>query len=357
MIPTITWEGGEEGFIRLLDQTQLPDREIFLEIRDTAALVEAIVALRIRGAPAIGVAGAYGVALAASNAARGERAQNPAASLRALAAVEEEAGRLRNARPTAVNLAWGVDRALRRYRHSIQAGSAPREAAAAALAEARAIHEEDLAMSRAMGAAGAALLSPGARVLTHCNTGGLATGGLGTALAVVFAAARAGLEPRVFVDETRPLLQGARLTAWELMREGIAATLLVDGAAASLLASGAVDVVLVGADRVAANGDTANKVGTYAVAIAAARHGVPFHVVAPSSSFDLSCPAGSAITVEQRDPGEVRAFRGQLCAPAGVSVWNPAFDVTPAELIRGWVTERGLVVPPFTALQGGGPGR
>ncbi|MBD3235257.1 MAG: S-methyl-5-thioribose-1-phosphate isomerase, partial [Candidatus Eisenbacteria bacterium] len=261
------------------------------------------------------------------------------------------AARLRAVRPTATNLAWAVDRVSAAYRTRREADADPPLAADAALAEARAIHEEDLEMSRRMGAAGLELVPPGGGVITHCNTGGLATGGLGTALAVVFAAAEAGREVRVFVDETRPLLQGARLTAWELQRAGIDATLLVDGAAASLLASGCVDLALVGADRVAANGDAANKIGTYGLALAAARHRVPFYVVAPSTTFDLATPCGAQIAIEQRPAEEVRRFGDQPVAPAEVAVWNPAFDVTPAELIRGWVTEQGLLQPPFEVLR------
>jgi methylthioribose-1-phosphate isomerase len=208
-------------------------------------------------------------------------------------------------------------------------------------------------MSRAIGAAGTSLVPQGGRIITHCNTGGLATGGLGTALAVAFAAQEAGKAPEVLVDETRPLLQGARLTCWELLRAGIAATLMVDGAAAWRMATGGADLVLVGADRIAANGDAANKIGTYALAIAAARHQVPFYVVAPSSTFDRACPSGAEIPIEARPPAEVRGYRDRPVAPEGVAAWNPAFDVTPAALIAGWVTERGVLQPPFAELAGG----
>ena len=339
MIPTIAW-APDRPAVRILDQTRLPATEVFLDLTEIDAICEAIAELRVRGAPAIGIAGAYGVALAAHRASR-----HPGTA--ADPEVEQAAARLRAVRPTAANLAWGVSRALQRYRESRAQGKAPGSAAAAALAEARAIHEEDLEASRAMGRAGVLLVPQRGKILTHCNTGGLATGGLGTALAVVFEAARVGREPRVFVDETRPLLQGARLTAWELEREGIAATLLVDGAAAWLFATRGVDLVLVGADRIAANGDTANKIGTYGVALAAARHRVPFYVVAPISTFDSEIPSGAAIPVEERGADEVRTIRRTPIAPAGVRVWNPAFDVTPAELIAGWVTERGIVRPPF----------
>jgi len=343
LVPTVGWVGpARDGAVTLIDQTLLPEEEVILEIRDLERLAEAIRELRVRGAPAIGIAGAYGVVLAAGRA--GHTARDADQALREL---EEQAARLAAVRPTAVNLTWAIERVCGVVRASLAAGRPPGEGCDTALAEARAIHAEDLAMSRAMGASGLPLVAPGARIVTHCNTGGLATGGLGTALAVVFAAARAGRAPRVFVDETRPLLQGARLTTWELMKAGIEATLLVDGGAAWLMASRGVDLALVGADRVAANGDAANKIGTYALAVAAARHGVPFYVVAPSSTFDAACPSGGEIVVEERPADEVRSFRGRAAAPRGVAVWNPAFDVTPAELITGWITEGGIVRPPF----------
>ena len=344
MIPTIEWRA--EG-IRILDQTRLPAEEVFLDLTDLESLCEAILSLRIRGAPAIGIAGAYGVALVATRLV-GDCGSGDAVDDQLAAAAE----RIRAVRPTARNLAWAVDRTRAVYQAARAEGAPPPRAAARALEAAREIHERDLEMSRCMGAAGAALVPERGGVITHCNTGGLATGGLGTALAVVFAAARAGRQPRVFVDETRPLLQGARLTTWELQREGIEVTLLVDGAAASLLGRGRVDLALVGADRIAANGDAANKIGTYALALAAARHGVPFYIVAPSSTFDLATPSGAGIEIEERPAGEVRAWGGRLAAPPDVPVWNPAFDVTPAELIRGWITEQGILQPPFEALAG-----
>jgi methylthioribose-1-phosphate isomerase len=337
MIPTVAWHGDA---VRILDQTRLPAEETFLDLASLDELCEAILSLRVRGAPAIGICGGYGLALAAQQAAQDADVRRAAAVLRAV-------------RPTAVNLAWAVDRVLRRYEAALAGGAGNRAAAGAALAEARAIHEEDLAASRAMGRWGAELVGHDARILTHCNAGGLATGGLGTALAVVFAAAAAGKRPRVFAAETRPLLQGARLTAWELHREGIDTTVLVDGARAWLMATVGIDLVLVGADRVAANGDAANKIGTLSGAIVARRYGVPFYVVAPSSSFDLELADGGGIPVELRGAQEVWELAGVRTAPQGVDAWNPAFDVTPAELITGWVTEHGVLRPPFTALSSG----
>ncbi len=350
MIPTIRWvAAGRSGgpAIRILDQTCLPEQEVLLELVSTAALTEAIAALRIRGAPAIGIAGAYGVAQVAcqQGLAGGDPAQCDEQVLRA-------AERLRAVRPTAVNLARDVDRVWSAYRTARDRGRAIGVAGRIALGAARGVHADDLRMSRRMGRIGAELVRDGARILTHCNTGGLATGGLGTALAVVTTAARAGRVSRVFVDETRPLLQGARLTVWELMRSGIAATLLVDGAAAWCLARQRIDMVLVGADRVAANGDVANKIGTYGLALAAVHHRVPFLVVAPSSSFDLDLPSGECIEIEERSAEEVCRLRGTSVAPPGAKVWNPAFDVTPAQLITGWITERGVLQPPFGELAG-----
>jgi len=334
MIPTVAWHGDA---VRIIDQTRLPEEEIYLDLASLDELCEAILSLRVRGAPAIGICAAYGLAMVARQAA-----QAPAV-LRAAAV-------LRGVRPTAVNLTWAVEHVLRAYEAALASGADAAEAAAAALAQARAIHEEDLAASRAMGRCGAALVGPGARILTHCNTGGLATGGLGTALAVVCEAAQAGKRPHVFAAETRPLLQGARLTAWELHRAGIEVTVLIDGARAWLMATAGIDLVLVGADRVAANGDTANKIGTLSGAIAARRYGVPFYVVAPSSSFDLALADGAAIPVEWRGAHEVCELAGVRTAPRGVEGWNPAFDVTPGELITGWITEHGVLQPPFTAL-------
>jgi methylthioribose-1-phosphate isomerase len=328
-------EWTEEG-IRIIDQTRLPAEEIYLTLTSVEDVCEAIKSLRVRGAPALGIVGAMGLALA------GKIALESGHDLEAF--IPAEADRLRSTRPTAVNLGWALDRSLARWEST--KGLRPEERVQTLVDEARAIHEEDLDMSRAMARAGAELLPRGARVLTHCNTGGLATGGLGTALGVVMEAHFQGKEPVVFADETRPLLQGARLTAWECQRVGIPVTLLVDGAAPSLMRSGKVDVVLYGADRVAQNGDTANKIGSYMLALASRAHNVPLYIVAPTSSFDLSVPDGGAIPIEERSADEVRRWGGHVTAPE-VPVYNPAFDVTPAEYIAGWVTEKGVVRPPF----------
>ena len=331
---SLRWVGGPEGHLDLLDQTRLPGRMEWVSCADVAAVIEAIRSLRVRGAPAIGIAGAYGVAVAAGEAVR--RGLGPAD---ARAHVVAAAGEIAAARPTAVNLGWAVARVLRVL------PDGPAEAlGAAVLAEAMAIHEEDRRLCAAIGRHGAAIL-PDGDILTHCNTGALATGGDGTALAVITAAWASGRRFRVWADETRPLFQGSRLTAWELVERGVPVTVLCDSAAGHLLASGRVGCCIVGADRIAANGDTANKIGTYGLAVLAAAHGVPFFVAAPSSSFDLSLVDGGGIPIEERSPGEVTAPWGQQLAPAGAAAYNPAFDVTPARLIRGIVTEHGVVAP------------
>ena len=310
--PTIEWA---DGVVRLVDQRRLPGELVLLECRTVDELCEAIRTLAVRGAPALGAAGAMGIALAA---ATGEPLQ-------------EAAERLRATRPTAVNLAWGVGRAL---------------AAADPAAEAVLIAEEDVARNRRLGAHGAELLPIGARVLTHCNAGSLACVGYGTALGVIRAAHETGRRPSVWVGETRPVLQGARLTAWELQRLGIPCTLVADVMAASLMASGEVDAVVVGADRIAANGDVANKIGTYGLAVLARHHGVPFYVAAPVSTLDPDCPDGGAIPVERRRAEEVASLGGVAVAPEGVEVENRAFDVTPADLVTAYVTEEGVARGP-----------
>jgi methylthioribose-1-phosphate isomerase len=330
---TVEWQ---DGGVRAIDQTLLPGEERWLELRTSAEVGAAILRLAIRGAPAIGVAGAYGVALAAvplPNETAEAQARRVESECRILAAV----------RPTAVNLAWAVQRTWR----AAEAGGTPADRAARALAEAHRIREEDLDLSRRIAAHGLGVLPDPARVVTHCNTGGLATAGGGTALGIVLAGARAGRRFLVHVDETRPLLQGARLNGWELERAGVPYVVQCDGAAAFALARFAFDAALVGADRIAANGDTANKIGTYALALAARAHGVPFYVVAPRSSFDLGCASGAEIRIEEREADEVRTFRGTPVTPAGAAVYNPAFDVTPAGLVTAWITERGVERPPF----------
>ncbi|MFK4110855.1 S-methyl-5-thioribose-1-phosphate isomerase [Streptomyces sp. NPDC002176] len=345
-IPVIRWEEPPEGpVLILLDQTRLPSEEVELVCTDASALVEAIRSLAVRGAPVLGVAGAYGVALAA---ARGFD-------------VDEAADALESARPTAVNLSVGVRRALAAYREELAATGDPTAAATATLAAARALHQEDAEASARMAAHGLALLDElmpggGHRVLTHCNTGSLVSGGEGTAFAVALAAHRVGRLRRLWVDETRPLLQGARLTAYEAARSGMAYTLLTDSAAGSLFAAGEVDAVLIGADRIAADGSVANKVGSYPLAVLARYHHVPFIVVAPVTTVDLETPDGASIEVEQRPGFEVTEIvtpqasvagggGGVPLAPLGTQAYNPAFDVTPPELVTAIVTEEGVVSP------------
>jgi len=315
----------------LLDQTRLPAEEVYLTCRDVAALDDAIRRLAVRGAPMLGLAGAFGVALAAY---RGDD-------------VAAAAARLSRARPTAVNLSWGAGRALAVYEAARQAtpDHAKRLAAQAALGEARSIAAADAAASAAIAAHGLALVPDQARILTHCNTGALVSAGEGTAFAIALAAHRTGRLARLWVDETRPLLQGARLTAYEAGKAGMSYAVLPDSAAASLMAAGRVDLVLTGADRVAADGSVANKVGTYALAVLARHHRVPFVVAAPVSTIDFTAADGAAITVEHRAGEEVTCFAGAAIAPAGSSAYNPAFDVTPAELVTALVTERGVVRP------------
>jgi methylthioribose-1-phosphate isomerase len=340
-IPALRWLDPPAGpAIELLDQTRLPAQEIVIACTDVPALIDAIKRLAVRGAPLLGVAGAYGVALAAL---RGDD-------------VRAAAREIATARPTAINLSWGVSRALAAYESAPGSDGA---AGRAALEQARAIASEDAAASAAMAAWGLELVPPGARILTHCNTGALVSAGAGTAFAVILAAHRAGRLAQLWVDETRPLLQGARLTAYEAGRAGISHAVLADGAAASLMAAGQVDLILTGADRIAADGSVANKVGTYSLAVLARHHHVPFVVVAPMSTVDFATPDGAAIPVEQRPPQEVVTLAGQLVAPPGTAAYNPAFDVTPPSLITAIVTEHG-VIQPVTAgnlrVLGPGPG-
>ena len=324
----------------LLDQTLLPGEERWVEIRDAAAMTEAIASLRIRGAPAIGIAAGLALALEAGAA--------PGPAIGLLVRLDAAAARLKAARPTAVNLAWAVDRVLAAARRAA-ADPGAGDVRAAVRAEAHAIWEEDRGASRAMAEHGAAYFRTETRFLTHCNTGGLATGGGGTALGVLFELRRRGRELSVWVTETRPLLQGARLTALELRDAGIPTCLLVDGAASFAIRRERIEAVVVGADRIAANGDVANKVGTLGLALGARDAGIPFVVVAPSSSVDRDCSSGEDIPIEERDPVEVTSVAGRPIAPAGVPAYNPAFDITPARLVSAIITEEGLWRP----LRGG----
>ncbi|MFA7097754.1 MAG: S-methyl-5-thioribose-1-phosphate isomerase [Gammaproteobacteria bacterium] len=329
-IQAVQWTGKA---LRLLDQRVLPHREEYVTVNDAAAVARAIADMVVRGAPAIGITAAYGVALAG-------RDRYARAPQRWKEEIAQDLAVLAAARPTAVNLFWALDR-MRRLIAGL--GGDPFEALQA---EARAIHAEDIAANRRMGELGAALIEECGGVLTHCNTGSLATGGYGTALGVIRSAYAAGRIDQVFADETRPWLQGARLTAWELVQDRIPVTLIADGAAAYLMRQGKVRWVIVGADRITANGDVANKIGTYAAAVAARHHGVKFMVVAPSSTVDMTLASGAEIPIEARSPEEVLSLAGQRVAAPGAAAWNPAFDVTPAELVDAIVTERGVVLNP-----------
>lgn len=323
-----------EGGLELLDQRLLPGREHWIRCTDHQAVAQAIRDMVVRGAPAIGVTAAYGVVLAAMARPDPEHIE--------VEQLEGALALLAGARPTAVNLGW----ALARMRDCLAEGAQP---VARLLREAEAIHDEDLAANRRMGGLGAALLEPGSRVLTHCNTGSLATSGFGTALGVIREAWRQQRISEIYAGETRPWLQGARLTAWELGRDGLPVTLVADGAAALLMSSGLVDWVIVGADRIAANGDVANKIGTYSLALHARSHGAQFMVVAPSSTVDMSLPDGDSIPIEHRDGEELLSIGGQRIAAAGARAWNPVFDVTPARLVDALVTERGVLDQPDAA--------
>jgi methylthioribose-1-phosphate isomerase len=331
---TLRWAGDR---LELLDQRRLPQRIEYRACRDATEVAEAIRTMVVRGAPAIGCAAAYGIALAALRAAADQRALTDTLS----AAFEVLAA----SRPTAINLFW----ALARMRRCWQAYAGESDSALAAHleTEACAIHADDLAANQRLGQLGAELLPARCRVLTHCNAGALATAGHGTALGVIRSAVAAGKHVEVFADETRPVLQGARLTAWELQQERIPVTLIADGAAGYLMSRDEIDAVIVGADRVAANGDVANKVGTYMVATLARRHGIPFYVACPVSTLDLSIASGADIPIEERAADEVLGFDGASWSPAGVAVRNPAFDVTPAELVTALITERGVARAPY----------
>lgn len=344
VVQSLRWS--PEGALRIVDQRLLPSAVVEVDLRTVEAVADAIRTLAVRGAPAIGVAAAMGLAAAtrvATSAEGGTAAIADVAMARTF--VRDGAALLRATRPTAVNLGWALDRMLAVLDRDPAIALEP--LVAALRHEAEGIRAEDEAMCAALGANGLELLKDGARILTHCNAGALATAGIGTALAPVYAAHARGMRVSVYADETRPLLQGARLTAWELSRAGVQVTLIADNMAASLMAAGQVDVVLVGADRIAANGDVANKIGTYGLAVLARHHQIPFVVVAPSSTVDAQTPTGAEIPIETRGAEELTQLAGQDVAAAGVAVHNPAFDVTPAALITHIVTERGVLVPPF----------
>ncbi|MCW5622944.1 MAG: S-methyl-5-thioribose-1-phosphate isomerase, partial [Burkholderiales bacterium] len=332
-VATLRWD---DQRLLLIDQRVLPLEERYVACSSADEVAAAIRNMVVRGAPAIGCAAAYGVALEAMRLATQGQSTF-------LADLRDAFTRLAHSRPTAVNLAWALERMQRCLQGLI--GCPPMDIAQALLNEAHAITEEDVSANRRLGERGAALISDGARILTHCNAGALATAGHGTALGVIRSAVQAGKRVQVFADETRPFLQGARLTAWELSRDGIDVTLIADSAAGHLMSRGEVDVVIVGADRVVANGDTANKIGTYGLAVLAQRHAIPFYVACPLSTIDLALASGDRIPIEERAADEVTGFRDQRWAPPEVAVRNPAFDVTPASLISALITERGVVQP------------
>ena len=335
IVKSIEWRNDR---VILIDQTRLPNEEIYLELDDYRQLIEAIKKLRVRGAPAIGIAAAFGVCLGALQV----KSKN---GDEFIAKVENIIKELAATRPTAVNLFWALER-MRNILYQDQQ-KAPLNIKKLLLQEAMAILNEDKEICHQMGVNGASLLKDGDTVLTHCNTGALATGGIGTALGAIYTAIEQRKRIKVFADETRPLLQGARLTAWELQKAGIEATLICDNMAAFVMKKGSVNCIMLGADRIAKNGDTANKIGTYNLAVLAKHHKVPFYVVAPTSTFDLNLQSGEEIPIEQRTAEEITHGFGRQIAPDGVNVFNPAFDVTPNELITAIVSEKGIHFPPF----------
>ncbi|MBI2837016.1 MAG: S-methyl-5-thioribose-1-phosphate isomerase [Acidobacteria bacterium] len=336
MLPTIEWR---DGAVVMVDQRKLPGQEVYVHARTYEEVAEAIETMVIRGAPAIGVAAAMGVALGAD-----KLADDLDASV-AREAYEKIHARLHRTRPTAVNLFWALKRMRAVFEESIAGGRG--EVRRRLIAEAIAIEREDIEQCRSIGRHGCGLIPKGATVLTHCNAGALATAGYGTALGVIRAAHEADPSVTVFADETRPFLQGARLTAWELMKDSIPVTLITDNMAGSMMNRGRINCVVVGADRIAANGDTANKIGTYSVAVLARENGIPFYVAAPASTFDLSLSSGAEIPIEERASAEVTEVQGVKVAPDGVAVCNPAFDVTPARYVTAFITDRGVARPPF----------
>src|SRR5437764_2602577 len=337
MLPTIDLQG---DVIVMVDQRKLPAQEVYVRCRTAPEVAKAIRTMVIRGARAMGVAAAMGLA-------RGRRRSTAKGTRQFAVEFQKLCDVMAATRPTAVNLFWAIDRMKRTFAEGAHAGESPQELSARLDREAKAIHDEDVASCRAMGGFGAAIVPDGARVLTHCNAGALATAGYGSALGVIRAAVEQGKKVAVFADETRPFLQGARLTAWELVRDGINTTVITDNMAGSLMRQGKVNFVVVGADRIAANGDTANKIGTYGVAVLAREHQIPFYVAAPMSTIDLDTPDGDRIPIEERNAREVTHVGPSQIAPDGARVWNPAFDVTPHHLIAGIITERGIFRPPY----------
>src|SRR5438105_40276 len=336
MLPTIA---REDDVVVMIDQRKLPSEEVYVRCKTAQEVARSIRTMVIRGAPAIGVAAAMGLAI-------GMRRSGATGTQKFAAEFNKLAELMAATRPTAVNLFWAIDRMKRSFAAALADGSSVAQLKDRLDSEAQAIHDEDLASCRALGAFGAEVVPADARILTHCNAGALATAGYGTALGVIRGAVEAGKRVAVFADETRPFLQGARLTAWELVRDGIETTVITDNMSGALMRQGQVDLVVVGADRIAANGDTANKIGTYGVAVLAREHQIPFYVAAPLSTIDLSTPDGSCIPIEERSAKEVTHVAGTQLAPDGALVWNPAFDVTPHHFIAGIITERGICRPP-----------
>jgi len=338
MLPTIEWQSDS---VVMIDQRKLPGQEVYVHCKTAPEVARAIKTMVIRGAPAIGVAAAMGIAL-------GMRRSKAQGTKQFAVEFNKVCDLMAATRPTAVNLFWAIERMKRAFSGAVLAGQSVAEVQAKLAAEAQAIHDEDVESCRAMGRFGAAVVPPHARILTHCNAGALATAGYGTALGVIRAAAEQGKVTQVFADETRPFLQGARLTAWELVRDHIPTTVITESMAGPLMRQGGVDVVVVGADRIAANGDFANKIGTYTVATMAQRHQVPFYVAAPLSTIDLATPDGASIPIEERNPREMTHVGSTRVAPEGASVWNPAFDVTPHDLVAGIITEKGIARAPYS---------
>jgi methylthioribose-1-phosphate isomerase len=337
MLPTIEWKADS---VVMIDQRKLPAVEIYVTCKTANEVAKAIKTMVIRGAPAIGVAAAMGIAL-------GMRRSKATGTKQFVTEFQKTCDLMAGTRPTAVNLFWAIDRMKRVFAEAAQSGASVEELKNRLEAEAHTIHDEDVASCKAMGAHGATLVPDDARILTHCNAGALATAGYGTALGVIRAAAEGGKRVAVLADETRPFLQGARLTAWELVKDGIDTTVITDNMAGAMMRLGHVDLVVVGADRIAANGDTANKVGTYSVAVLAKEHGIPFYVAAPISTVDLHTPDGSGIPIEERNDREVTHVGASRLTPEGARIRNPAFDVTPAKYITAIITERGIARPPF----------